>query len=139
MAKWKRKNAEKEQVAKKEEATKKALVQASSSPEREYFSLLDFLGVTKISENKMSQATYFACLKILTESMGKLPLKLMRTMPDGGEQAAVGHPLYGVLKYRPNRLMTSTGFWGTMELQRNEEGNAYALITGRGSKTQLIP
>lgn len=139
MARWRRYAKEKKE---KQATTEKSVVQATTTSERENFTLsnlVDFLGLGGVTKEKMSQATYFACLKILTESMGKLPLKLMRTMPDGGEQPAVGHPLYSVLKYRPNRLMTSTGFWGTMELQRNEEGNSYALITGIGRKTQLLP
>jgi HK97 family phage portal protein len=139
MAKWKRDAKEKIDAQPKKE---KAAVQATTTSETEYLtlsSLVNFLSLGGVTEDKMSQATYFACLKILTESIGKLPLKLMRTIQDGGEQSAVGHPLYSVLKYRPNRIMTSTGFWGTMELQRNEEGNSYALIDGIGRKTQLLP
>ena len=46
--------------------------------------LLDFLGVSTTDSSKLSEATYFACLKILGETLGKLPLKLLcHTDKDG--------------------------------------------------------
>ena len=41
--------------------------------------LVDFLNLNGVSEKELSEATYFACLKILSESVGKLPLKLVAT------------------------------------------------------------
>ena len=38
--------------------------------------LIDFLGLNDTKEKALSEATYFACLKVLSESVGKLPLKL---------------------------------------------------------------
>lgn len=102
-------------------------------------SLLDFLGLQDTRPGSLSQATYFACLKVLSESMGKMPLRLLQSTPTGGTRAATEHPLYSVLKYRPNNAMTSTGWMSTMEMQRNHYGNAFSLITGSGSATQVIP
>lgn len=102
-------------------------------------SLLDFLGLQDTRPGTLSQATYFACLKVLSESMGKMPLRLLQTTPAGGTRTATDHPLYSVLKYRPNNAMSSTGWMSTFEMQRNHYGNAFSLITGSGSQTQLIP
>ena len=41
--------------------------------------LLDFLGIDRtLKGGALAEATYFTCLKVLGESLGKLPLKLMR-------------------------------------------------------------
>lgn len=99
--------------------------------------LIDFLGLQGTKEDALSEATYFACLKILSESVGKLPLKLLKHDENGGVVTARGHPLYFALHDRPNPYMTSTTFWSTMEQNRNHYGDAYAWIKGAGTKTSL--
>ena len=99
--------------------------------------LIDFLGLHDTKERALSEATYFACLKVLSESVGKLPLKLLHHNEDGGVVTARGHPLYFALHDRPNPYMTSTTFWSTMEQNRNHHGDAYAWIKGAGKKTSL--
>lgn len=99
--------------------------------------LIDFLGLHDTKEKALSEATYFACLKVLSESIGKLPLKLLQHNEDGGVITARGHPLYFALHDRPNPYMTSTTFWSTMEQNRNHHGDAYAWIKGAGTKTSL--
>lgn len=99
--------------------------------------LIDFLGLQGTKENALSEATYFACLKVLSESVGKLPLKLLKHDKNGGVVTARGHPLYFKLHDRPNPYMTSTTFWSTMEQNRNHYGDAYAWIKGAGTKTSL--
>lgn len=114
--------------------TKKSLAEPSTAFEQQ---LISFLNLGGTSTNKLSEATYFACLKILSESMGKLPLKLQISTPNNGIVKAVDHKLYSVCKYRPNPYMTASTFWGTVENNRNHYGNAYCLITGYPLKTQL--
>lgn len=99
--------------------------------------LIDFLGLQGTKEDALSEATYFACLKVLSESVGKLPLKLLKHDKNGGVVTARGHPLYFALHDRPNPYMTSTTFWSTMEQNRNHYGDAYAWIKGAGTKTSL--
>lgn len=99
--------------------------------------LIDFLGLVGTKEKALSEATYFACLKVLSESVGKLPLKLLQHKDNNGVITARGHPFYKVLHNRPNPYMTSTAFWSTIEQNRNHYGNAYALIKGAGSKMSL--
>ena len=99
--------------------------------------LIDFLGLDRTKENALSEATYFACLKVLSESVGKLPLKLLQHRDNNGVITARGHPLYRILHDRPNPYMTSTAFWSTVEQNRNHYGNAYVLIKGAGSKMSL--
>lgn len=92
--------------------------------------LVDFLNLNGVSEKELSEATYFACLKILSESLGKLPLKLMRTNDKSGVVEAKEHPYYTLCRYRPNRFTTSAMFWASVEINRNHYGNAYVWIKG---------
>lgn len=108
-----------------------------SSQDIEFQQLIDFLGLRGTKEKALSEATYFACLKILSESIGKLPLKLLQHRENNGVTTARNHPIYKILHDRPNPYMTSTSFWSTIEQNRNHYGNAYALIKGAGSKMSL--
>ena len=99
--------------------------------------IVDFLGLGDVPADRLSEATYFACLKILSESVGKLPLKLLQKTEKGGVRKAYEHSLYRVLAYRPNPYMTATHLWSTTEYNRNHCGNAYVWILGAGSKTEL--
>lgn len=106
----------------------------------EWIKLADFLGLSRnLDDDIRSEATYFACLKILSESVGKLPFKLYKHDKKGGAIEARSHPLYRKIRNRPNKFMTSTIFWSLMEYYRNHYGNAYALIDGFGEGLQLIP
>lgn len=87
--------------------------------------LLQWLGIDPDTpKNKLSEATYFACMKILAESMGKLPLKMYQST-DKGIIKSDKSEAYSILKLRPNPYMTSAIFWSTVEMNRNHYGNAY--------------
>lgn len=102
--------------------------------------LLEFLGVHDVSGEALGEATYFASLKVLSESIGKLPLKLQQYTPEHGIRVAREHPFYRMLNERPNRYMAASTFWSTMELHRNHYGNAYAWIDTRApTHPQLWP
>ena len=100
--------------------------------------LYKFLGINPDEDEKvLSEATYFACMKVLSEAIGKLPLKLLRYNEKNGVQTARRHPLYYVLHDRPNPYMTASTFWSTVEYNRNHYGNAYVWIQGAGKDMRL--
>lgn len=100
--------------------------------------LYKFLGIEPdLDESVLADATYFACMKVLCESIGKLPLKLLKYNEKNGVETARKHPLYSLLHDRPNPYMTSTSFWSTVECNRNHYGNAYVLIQGAGRHMKL--
>ena len=100
--------------------------------------LYKFLGIDPNEDEKvLSEATYFACMKVLSESVGKLPLKLLKYNDKNGVETARKHPLYHLMNSRPNPYMTSSTFWSTVEYNRNHYGNAYVWIQGAGEKMKL--
>lgn len=102
--------------------------------------LLSWLGVHDVSGGALSEATYYACLKVLSESIGKLPLRLMQSTPDTGTKPLLRHRYYRLLNERPNRFMSASVFWTYVEFCRNHYGNAYALIdTNDPAHPQLWP
>ena len=106
----------------------------SASSDDQWKSLIEFLGVdSNQPRGALAEATYFACLKVLSESIGKLPLKLQKSTSKNGVSTVWRDPRYIVVHDRPNPYMTSTMFWSTMEHNRNHFGNAYALIHGAGT------
>jgi HK97 family phage portal protein len=101
---------------------------ASTEEQMTLNQLLGWLGVHGVSEGELSEATYFACIKVLSESIGKLPLRLMQSTQDRGVVPMRAHRYYRTLNERPNRFMSASVFWTYMEYCRNHYGNAYALI-----------
>lgn len=100
--------------------------------------LYKFLGIDPDQDERvLSEATYFACMKVLSEAIGKLPLKLLRYNEKNGVETARKHALYYLLHDRPNPYMTSTSFWSTVEYNRNHYGNAYVWIQGAGKDMKL--
>lgn len=100
--------------------------------------LYKFLGIdTNTDEDVLSEATYFACMKVLREAIGKLPLNLLRYNEKNGVEKMRDHPLYYILHDRPNPYMTASTFWSSVEYNRNHFGNAYVWIQGAGANTKL--
>ncbi len=89
-----------------------------------------FLGIDgdHTPRKALSNATYFACLKMLSEAIGKMPLKVMKRQGKNGVREDRENPCWAMLHDRPNRYMTAAGFWSLMEYNRNHHGNAYAWI-----------
>lgn len=113
---------------------------ASTEEQMTVNQLLDWLGVHDVSGGALSEATYYACTKVLSESIGKLPLRLLRTTPEAGVTPAREHRYYRMLNERPNRYMSASVFWTYMEFCRNHYGNAYAIIdTADPKHPQLWP
>jgi HK97 family phage portal protein len=93
--------------------------------------LLEWLGIdvgtiNVKGKNALKEATVFACIRILSEAVAKLPIKVYQDI--NGIKKATDHPLYSLLKTRPNPYMTSFNFFNCLEAQRNLRGNSYASI-----------
>lgn len=113
-------------------------IKRSDRTEMSMNNLVDFLNLRGVNQNDLSEATYFACMKVLSETVGKLPLKLYQSTAEYGVRPATDHPLYNLITRRPNTHMTASVFWSTVEFNRNHYGNAYVAILGEGTKTQLV-
>src|SRR5699024_4546613 len=97
-----------------------------------------------ISSESAKEATFYTCLRIMSDSVSKLPLKLHKGTTEG-TQKANDHYLYNLLKLRPNANMSSSTFWKMVEYQRSYYGHSVVVIDAHkrgknaGKVKQLIP
>lgn len=126
-------------ITKRLKAAVRLIFNKSSSRETiELNNLYRFLGIDPDQDDRvLSEATYFACMKVLSEAIGKLPLKLLKYNEKNGVETARRHALYHILHDRPNPYMTASTFWSTVEYNRNHYGNAYVWIQGAGKNMKL--
>lgn len=94
--------------------------------------LLEVLGIdigdiNVKGKNALKIDTVYACIRILSESVAKLPLKVYQE-DEAGVQKSTRHPVYQLLKLRPNPYMSAFDFWKGIEAQNGMYGNAYANI-----------
>nr|WP_284345847.1 phage portal protein [[Clostridium] colinum] len=87
----------------------------------------NWLKIFHSEKDLYKEVTYFTCLKLLSETLAKMPLKLYQKT-DKGIFIADDTDVSFKLKYKPNDLMTPTMFWATIENNRNHYGNAYVWI-----------
>ena len=78
------------------------------------------------------------CVSLISESIGMLPLNLIAR---GDEKAyATEHPIYDLLKSKPNDFQTAYKFKSTMQARVLLHGNAYArIIRSAGRVIRLVP
>ena len=93
-------------------------------------------GVTE--EKAMRFAAAYACVRVLSESIAQLPLKMYKR-EGKGRNLAQDHVLSGLLHDAPNEFMTAFNFWEGMMASLALWGNGYALrdVDGAGRPTAL--
>lgn len=94
---------------------------------------LSTAGISVTPEKAMRQATFYACVKVISESVSQLPLILYRKGENGRERAA-SHPLYDLLKSKPNSFQTASDFWQFIAACLSIRGVAYAHIVRAGDR-----
>jgi HK97 family phage portal protein len=99
-------------------------------------------GKAVTANSAMKISAVYACVRLLSETIASLPLKLKRWTPKGSEDA-VDHPLYRLLKDEPNERETSYEFNETMDASAELLGNAKARIMrdsfGMPTELRFVP
>lgn len=85
-------------------------------------------GVHVTPASAMTLPTYWACIRAISEDIGKLPLLTYRRIDPRGKERAPDHPLYSLLHDAPNDDMESMTFRETLTHYALAWGNGYALI-----------
>lgn len=89
--------------------------------------LLEWLGIDSRNKNLISEVTYYTCMKMLSETMGKLPLKYYQET-ERGRIRAEPDEMTRLLTVRPNPIMTPTTMWSAVEMNCQHYGNAFIWI-----------
>lgn len=106
--------------------------------------ILEWLGVNMDDidvqgKNSLKQTTVFGCIRILSDTVSKLPIKIYENK--NGIKKISEHYLGPLLKLRPNPYMSSSNFWKCVEVQRCIYGNAYIALdfNNKGKIIGLYP
>lgn len=85
------------------------------------------LPVVATDERALQVSTVWACVRLLVQLIGMLPVAAFRQGPLGLERDNA-HPLQFLLRYQPNPWQTPVEFFETMALHLVLRGNTYAYI-----------
>jgi HK97 family phage portal protein len=87
-------------------------------------------GQTVNESTVLSLSAAWACTRLISESIGTLPLRLYERTPEG-RRPAVDHPLYRILHTAPNIDSTAVQYW--------ESKSAAMILRGNGfSRKQMV-
>ncbi len=91
-------------------------------------------GLVITPELALKQPTVFACTRIITETMGQLPLHAYIRKADGSVERDRVSALHRMFTKNPNDWTTAFDFRVSMQSDALLHGNAYALILRDGQK-----
>lgn len=93
-------------------------------------------GVRVTPESALGLPIIQNCVTLLAESLAQLPLELYERQDGGQRMPATAHPLYTVLRYRPNPFQTPYDRVELSQMSAGLRGNSYTLID-RGDDGQV--
>jgi len=79
-------------------------------------------------EAALQNATVWACVRVIAETIASLPCIVYRRSEDGGKRRATYHRLYSVLHDQTNPEMTAFDFWEVLATHVLTWGNHYSQI-----------
>lgn len=82
-------------------------------------------GTPVTPETALRMTAVFGCVRVISQTLAALPLLVYQRRADGGKDRATKHPLYKLLRTRPNRYKTSG-------LEFREMLTGHALLYGNG-------
>lgn len=77
-------------------------IAADVSQNNGFDKLVEWWGIDQAKPKAINETTYFTCLKVLSETMGKMPLKFYQEDESGGRVRAPTNNAADMLMYRPN-------------------------------------
>lgn len=93
------------------------------------------------TDTALRAAAVFACVRVLSEDVGKLPCLLYRRTKDGGKERATDDPRYRLIRAKPNAWQTPIAFFGMGQSHIELAGASAAFITRdtQGRPLELLP
>ncbi|HAT5009676.1 TPA: phage portal protein [Serratia marcescens] len=82
-------------------------------------------GKVVTADKAIQLSAVWACVRLLSESISTLPLKIYVRQSDGSRKAATAHPAYSILCRRPNSEMTPSRFMLMVVASICLRGNAF--------------
>jgi HK97 family phage portal protein len=89
-------------------------------------------GVAVDKNSALSFSAVLACVRVISESIGSLPIHTYRVEEDGDRKIDKAHPVSKLIQ-RPNQYQTTYNFFSVAMTNLLLEGNCYFLIERDGS------
>ena len=89
-------------------------------------------GATVTEQSALGVTAVYACIQVLTDTIGSLPLGVFERLSKGGRREAREHPLWALLHDEPNPDMTSYSWRESLQGHLGTWGNGYSLIVQDG-------
>jgi HK97 family phage portal protein len=80
------------------------------------------------TDSSMTFSAVFACVRIISESIASLPVRVYRVETDGDKIEELAHPVNRLLTRKPNDFMTTYTFLDVLMNNLLLEGNSYFYI-----------
>jgi HK97 family phage portal protein len=98
-------------------------------------------GVKINPDTAMQITAVYACVRVISETIGSLPLILYKNTGDSAKERAIEHPLYKILQFRPNHYQTAFEFWEQVGISCCMRGVFYAkiVLSRSGQVEALLP
>ena len=92
-------------------------------------------------DTAMTVSAFWACTRVLTETVGAMPINCYRNMPDGSREIDTKYPIWRLLNFQPNRYQTRNEFFESIMLNLCTDGNAFIRVVGnrRDRISTLLP
>ncbi|MBK5958100.1 phage portal protein [Rhodoplanes elegans] len=98
-------------------------------------------GASVSTGSALQVAAWWRGINVIADGIRQLPVEIYRELPDGrGSEPAKDHPLYDVLRHKPNQHQSAADFWGTVLLHAAGAGRSVSYKnTVAGQVRELIP
>jgi HK97 family phage portal protein len=94
-------------------------------------------GKTITEDTALQQSAVWASVKLLSETVSSLPIKIYEVDSNESRTLVKDHPVHRLLHVKPNGYMTPQEFKENMMLNLALHGNCYATITRNGAGTPV--
>jgi HK97 family phage portal protein len=85
-------------------------------------------GMSVTTETALANSALRACVTLLAESIAQLPCELYRRKKDSSREKAIDHPLYDVIRHRPNPKDHAFDYFELCQGNLGLEGNHFSYI-----------
>lgn len=105
-----------------------------------YYGADTWAGESISADTAMQIAAYWACVRLISETIGTCSPGVFQTMPDGSRKDRSDHDLYYLIHDQPNADFTAVEFWEGVGACLCLAGNAYAVkaYVGSGQNRRLV-
>jgi HK97 family phage portal protein len=98
-------------------------------------------GIAVNEEKALQVSAFFAGVRLISETVGMVPIFMYRRLGGSAKQKENRHPLHDLLHYQPNPWQTAIQWKQMMTAHAILRGNGYSQIIGgrRGAVDRLVP